>query len=170
MALPEPWLRGSLSGLDPVISGVLYCFEQVREDVARWTGDLSDDDLWRREGDLAPVGFHIRHMAGSVERLMTYARGHQLSEEQLAALGRESQPGPGRAELTEEFESTLKGAEDTLRSLDPARLPEPRQVGRSRLPTTLGGLLVHIAEHTQRHLGEAIITAKVVRSRRVSEG
>jgi len=110
------------------------------------------------------LGFHIRHIGGSVNRLMTYARGEQLSVAQFAELEREMESGASLAELLADMDSLLSKAEATARDLDPADFEKPRAIGRSRLTTTLAGLLVHIAEHTQRHVGEAIITAKILRT------
>lgn len=46
----------------------------------------------------------------------------------------------------------------------PERFEEARGVGRAGLPTTVVGLLIHAAEHTQRHVGQAVTTAKVLRA------
>ena len=159
----EPWLRGPLPGVHPLLSPTLYSYAQAREDLAYWTAELSEAQIWSRPHGLAPVGFHIRHIAGSVERLTTYLKGEQLTAEQLDALQHEMQPGLGREELLRALDDSLRRSEQVILALDPASLEHPRAVGRKRLPTTVAGLLVHLAEHTQRHVGEAIITAKVAR-------
>ncbi len=110
------------------------------------------------------VGFHMRHIAGSVDRLLTYAVGRMLSDEQLAALKCEMDQGASRDELLAAMDRSLREAEEVMRTLSPATFDEPRVVGRKKLPTTVAGLLVHIAEHTQRHVGQAIVTAKLVRA------
>ncbi len=163
---PEPWLRGPIDGVHPLLSPVLYAFTQAREDLEKWTHPLSDIQIWERPRGLAPVGFHIRHIAGSVERLTTYLTGAQLSASQLTALDYEMEPDATCEELLHELDEAFKNAEETVRNLDPNTLPEPRQVGRKKLPTTVAGLLTHIAEHTQRHVGEAIITAKLLTASR----
>ncbi|MCG8652908.1 MAG: hypothetical protein MI861_23915, partial [Pirellulales bacterium] len=71
-AEPEPWMRGPLAGVEPLVAPVFYCFTQVREDLEAHTAGLTDDDVWRRIGSLPPLGFHLRHIAGSVDRLTTY--------------------------------------------------------------------------------------------------
>jgi uncharacterized damage-inducible protein DinB len=109
---------------------------------------------------LASVGFHIRHIAGSIDRLMAYARGEQLTREQMAYLKSEAEPVP---DVVAWFHTQLDGFGAQVRSLDTSTLADERKVGRKELPTTVGGLLVHIAEHTQRHLGQAIVTAKLVK-------
>jgi hypothetical protein len=109
------------------------------------------------------VGFHIRHIAGSVDRLMTYLQGRQLEPEQMAALREEMTPGTSREDLLSELDVSLDAAEAVIRAIDVSSLTDARAVGRLALPSTVIGLLVHIAEHTQRHIGQAITTAKIVR-------
>jgi hypothetical protein len=159
--LPEPWLRGPLPGVNPLLSPALYSFQQTREDLAAHTQGLTTAQVWSRPHRLAPLGFHIRHIAGSVDRLTTYLEGRALDEAQMAALTAENQPGAGLAELLAELDRSLRRAEQVIRSIDPVTLAEPRSVGRKQLPTTVIGLLTHIAEHTQRHLGQAISSAKM---------
>ena len=160
---PEPWLRGPISAVHPLLTPVLYSFEQAREDLDYWTAGLTDAQIWDRPHGLAPVGFHLRHIAGSVERLITYVTGGQLTADQISAMRGEMDPGPGRDQLLRGLAGALHDAEVIVRSVDPATLSEPREVGRKRLPSTVGGLLTHVAEHTQRHVGEAIITAKLLK-------
>lgn len=142
---------------------VLFCFQQAREDLDQWTADLTTDQLWARPFGLGPVGFHIRHAGGSIERLLVYATAGELSQQQLADLKSEMEPGASRNALLAQFEGRLQSAERVIRGINVEEWTAPRHIGRKRLPTTLGGLLTHIAEHTQRHIGEAIVTAKVVR-------
>jgi uncharacterized damage-inducible protein DinB len=163
--LPEPWLRGPVSGLNPLLAPILYAFVQAREDVARYTEPLTTAQLWASPHGFGSVGFHIRHVAGSTERLMTYLQERQLTALQLAEVAAEMEPLPiGRDELLEMLDRSFRAAEEVVRKLDPATLVESRFVGRKRLPTTVIGLLTHIAEHTQRHVGQAIVMAKWVNS------
>lgn len=159
---PEPWLSGKLNGLHPVLAALLYSFEHARADLAAWTRDLSTDDLSRSVSGLAPVSFHVRHIVGSVDRLLTYARGEQLSAAQMSALRDEAGTGLSRDELLHLLDDGLERAAAVVRGLDAGRLGETREIGRKRTPVPLATLLVHIAEHTQRHVGEAIVTAKAV--------
>jgi uncharacterized damage-inducible protein DinB len=161
-ANPEPWMRGPIEGVPFVVMPLFYTFAQVREDLAHHAEGLSTELLWQPLKNNAPLGFHLRHMGGSVDRLLTYLEGGQLSEAQLAALRIEAQPGAPLSEVLNELYGRLESAEQRLRHVDVSRLDAPRFVGRKRLPTTVLGLLVHIAEHTQRHLGQAITTAKLV--------
>jgi hypothetical protein len=163
--LPEPWMRGPIAGVAPLVMPVFYSFQMVREDLAIHTAGITQEQLWLRVGTLPSLGFHLRHIAGSVERLATYLMNQQLSPEQLAFLKEESTPGATLADLLGAIDATFLATEERLRTIDPATIHEPRYIGRKRLPTTVLGLLVHIPEHTQRHLGQSITTAKVVRER-----
>jgi hypothetical protein len=159
----EPWLRGPLDGMHPVLAATLHAYMQAQEDLAHWTGGLTDAQIWSRPHGLAPVGFQLRHIARSVERLTTYLRGEQLTSQQLEAARSEMQPGAGRAELLETVSRSFQDSERVIRALNPADLTEARAVGRKQLPTTVAGLVVHLAEHTQRHVGQLIVTTKLAR-------
>jgi uncharacterized damage-inducible protein DinB len=164
--MAEPWLRGTLTDVAAVPRAVLHALELAREDLTRWCGDLSDAELNARPEGIAPVAFHIRHIARSVDRLLSYAEGKRLDDSQIAALKTELEAGATRAELFAELEAALARGTMRVRQFDGNRLEEPRPVGMKFLPTTVGGLLVHVADHTQRHVGQAITTAKIVAARR----
>jgi uncharacterized damage-inducible protein DinB len=167
--MEEPWLRGPIAGVHAMLAPVLYTFQQAREDLARHTAGMTDDQLWTVPHDGGSVGFHLRHMAGSTDRLMTYLQGLELGEEQMAALEAEGQAdGAGRVELLAELDGAFGRAEAIVGGLDPATLAERRTVGRKHLPTTVIGLLTHIAEHIQRHIGATIVLARAVRGSRAS--
>ncbi len=155
---------GPIEGVPPLVQPLLFSFQQVREDLEKWTAGLSAGQMWAAPFDLGPVGFHVRHIGGSVERLMVYLQGGQLSEAQLADLKSEKTPGASREDLLAQLDAHLREAEQAARGIDPASWTEPRYIGRKQLPTTVGGLVAHIAEHAQRHVGAAIVTAKVVRA------
>ena len=162
--LPEPWLRGPLEGIHPLVAPIFYAFQQAREDLSRHTDSLTLEQLWLTPYDFGSAGFHLRHIAGSTDRLMTYVEGGQLSDAQMAALKSEHEPGARREELLAELDKAFRHAEAVVRRLDPATLGDARAVGRKLLPTTVIGLLTHIAEHTQRHVGQAISAAKLARA------
>jgi DinB superfamily len=160
--LPEPWLRASITHVHPLTAPVLYTFQQAREDLAKYTGPLSTEQLWATPYGLGSAGFHILHIAGSTDRLMTYLQDRELSPQQIAVLEAERSPVPvGRDALLAELDRVFAQAETVVRAIDPASLADPRTVGRKHLPTTVIGLLTHIAEHTQRHVGQAISAAKL---------
>jgi hypothetical protein len=166
MTQPEAWMRGPVEGVPPLLMPAAHALAGAREDVAAALGGLSTDDLWSRPGGAAPAGFHAVHLAGSLDRLFTYARGEQLGDTQRQALAAESAPSdppPSAAEVTAIVDAAVEKALAQLRATDPATLLEPRGVGRMRLPSNVIGLLFHAAEHTQRHVGQILTTAKVVR-------
>jgi uncharacterized damage-inducible protein DinB len=160
----EPWLRGTLTDVPPVHRGALHALELAREDIGRWCRGLTDAQLNARPTGVPSIAFHLRHIARSVDRLLTYAEDKPLRSAQLGALESELDAAATAQELFSEFEIALGAAAARIRALAWVPLAEVRQVGRKELPTTVGGLLVHIAEHTQRHVGQAITTAKVVRA------
>jgi hypothetical protein len=164
---PEVWLRGPVPGIPPLLQPVAHALLQAMEEVRRVVGPLSPGPLWARPGGAASVGFHVRHAAGSLDRLFTYARGEALSAEQRAFLAAEAEPGAPPAEaaaLVSAFESQVGRALAQLRDTRESTLLEARGVGRLQFPSTVIGLLVHAAEHTQRHVGQIVTTARIARS------
>ena len=158
----EPWLRGPLAGVHPLVMPVCFCFAQVREDLRKHTAGLADDHVWKPIAGNS-LGFQLKHIAGSVDRITSYLVGQQLDAGQLAFLKQELQPPGTLAELLESVDQSLQRSESDLKTLDTAAPYAARTVGRRALPTTVIGLLVHLAEHTQRHLGQAILIAKLLR-------
>ncbi len=165
----EPWLRGTLTEYDAVRRQVLHALELAGEDVDRWCWGLSDAEMGARPFGIAPVAFHLRHIARSLDRLLTYAEGRQLTDGQLEALGSELAEPMDVEQVMEEFWAGLRRAAERIAKIAPETFEHGRGVGRGSLPSTVGGLLVHCAEHTQRHSGQAITTARVVRGLRETE-
>jgi hypothetical protein len=164
MTQPEPWLRGPIHGIPPLLMPVAHALVMAREDVERALAGLDVNALWSRPAGAASAGFHALHLGGSLDRLFTYARGQQLDEAQRTALEAEKAPPRIPAdELIRHVHATIDRALDQLRATDAATLLDPREVGRLRLPSNVLGLLFHAAEHTQRHVGQVVTTAKVVR-------
>ena len=160
--MPEPWLRGTLTEVPAVARGALHALELAREDLDKWCGGLTDEEVNASPAGLPPVAFHIRHIARSLDRLLTYAEGRELTETQVAALRSEFEPDAIGSKLFEELHTSLAQSAERIRALANRNLEEAREVGKKRLPATLGGLLVHTADHTQRHTGQAITTAKIL--------
>jgi uncharacterized damage-inducible protein DinB len=163
---PEPWVRGTLGEVAAVARGVMHALQLAQEDLEKWCGALTDEQVNARPDGLPPVAFHLRHIARSMDRLLTYAEGGQLEAAQLTALRSELEPRARRNELFKELEAAFVRSSERLRALASSDLEAVRSVGKKQLPTTLGGLLVHVADHTQRHVGQAITTAKLVLARR----
>ena len=165
-SLPEVWLRGPLPQVPPLLQPVAHALLQAREEVAEIMAGFPAEKLAARPLGLASVGFHLRHLAGVLDRTFTYARSEALRETQLAYLAAEGQPPthPGAvAELVQAFADQVDAALTQLRATPETTLTEKRGVGRAGLPSTVIGLLVHAAEHTTRHVGQLLVTARVVR-------
>jgi uncharacterized damage-inducible protein DinB len=163
---PEVWLRGPVEGYAPELQPVVHALLQVVEDVDAATADLDPDRIWRRPGGAASIGFHVKHIGGALDRLLTYARGELLTAEQKAWLATEGEPGAPPADapaLLLILRASIDRALDQVRATPAATLLTPRAVGRAGLPTTVLGLLFHAAEHSTRHAGQIITTAKIVR-------
>jgi uncharacterized damage-inducible protein DinB len=161
--MPEVWLRGAISGVPLALMPVVHSLMQVREELETTIPSLSQEQLWARPGGAASIGFHLKHLAGSLDRLLTYARGEALTTAQLAVLDAEERLGSGEpAQLLQaalmQIDCGLKQTRDT----PVATLDDPRSVGRAALLSTVRGLLFHAAEHAQRHAGQIVTTAKVL--------
>ena len=153
--MTEKWLTGPVPGFDPMLMPVAHALLQVRDDVRRALDGLSDDQVWQRVGASATIGFHALHIAGATDRLLTYARGEQLSAVQVAAAREESRiSGLGAAALNAHVEHAMEAALEQVRRTPVSTLTAPRDVGRDHLPSTVIGLLFHAAEHAARHAGQ----------------
>jgi len=164
--MPEAWLRGPIDGVDAYLQPAAHALVQAREDIGVATSGVSLEQLWLRPNGAASLGYHLRHMAGSLDRLLTYARGAQLDDRQHAALRNEGEPSDPPEDVSNVVAHTRSAIDAALVQMRATRrdqLLEPRAVGRKALPSTVIGLLFHAAEHTTRHLGQAITTAKIVR-------
>lgn len=151
-----------------IVMPAAHALMQAAEDLTAAAAGLTPGELWTSPGGAATVGFHLRHIAGSIDRLLTYARDESLSQAQLAAIAGEQDAGANPADaatLASDAVAAIHRAIEFMRHVPPERYFDPRGVGRRKLPTNVLGLLVHTAEHTQRHVGAIIATAKVVRAR-----
>ncbi|WP_310394700.1 DinB family protein [Hymenobacter sp.] len=176
MPTPQPlevWLRGPLPDVPPLLQPVAHALLQVREELTAALRDFPPALLNERPGGVASVGFHLQHMAGVLDRLLTYARAEALTAEQLAAFAAEEPPlalaPTAVAELVQRFSAHVDAALTQLRTTDETTLTAPRGVGRAQVPSTLIGLLVHAAEHTTRHLGQLLVTARWVTYAAINE-
>ena len=165
--LPEAWLRGSVKNIPSLLQPVAHALLQAREEVNELIKDFPDELLWIKPAGVASTGFHLQHLSGVLDRLFTYANGNALNEKQLAALKAEGNPQQTKltaAELVEVFNKQVDEALKELQQKDEQKLTEYRSVGRAQLPSTVIGLLFHAAEHTMRHLGQLIVTVRVVKN------
>jgi uncharacterized damage-inducible protein DinB len=147
-----------------LLQPVAHALLQAREEVEAVMVGFPEEKLWSKPAGVASVGFHLQHLAGVLDRLFTYARGQALNSEQLERLQAEGlETNVTAAELLAGFQQQVDRTLMELRSIDERNLTQPRTVGRSKLPSTVLGLLVHSAEHTQRHVGQLLVTVRVQR-------
>ncbi|MDA0328990.1 MAG: DinB family protein [Gemmatimonadetes bacterium] len=167
--MPEPWLRGPLPGIPALLQPAGHALVMAQEEVELALSELTEEQLWLRPQGVTSVGFHVAHLAGSTDRLFTYARGEVLSEAQRTILEREAtvdERRPSKDELLGVWRETVREALRLLGATPESTLTEPRLVGRAGLPSTVLGLLFHGAEHASRHTGQIVTTAKLVRGLR----
>ncbi|MDR3763476.1 MAG: DinB family protein [Acidobacteriota bacterium] len=164
----EPWMRGTYGDVPAVLRAVIHALEQAEEDLHRWCGTLTDAEWNLQPHEMASVAFHVRHLAGSTDRLLTYAEGKQLSSEQLETMRNEGAPLAVGAAVITALTASLAEAKRRVKAFADKDLEAPRALGRKQLPTSVGGLLVHVAEHAARHVGQAVTTTRVVIAQRGS--
>lgn len=162
MYAPEPWLQQRHCQYDPIRRLLACSLDQSAEEIHRYVDPLTEEEIWHRLHGLGTVGFHLRHLAGSTDRLLHYALGGSLTEDQLEFLRQEEAAEANKQELLSRLEERYARVHRVLQRLENANYAEPRFVGRARLETPLGVLLGHIAEHTQRHTGQVILLAKAM--------
>lgn len=166
MANTEWWQRGPVDGIPALLQPVAHILLQVRESVGELTENLSEAGWNARPGNVASAAFHVRHIAGVIDRLFTYARGESLSPEQFAAIREEGDHlrAADAAQVLNALSSRIDAAVAELRTIDVSTLGDFRGVGRARLPSTVIGCLVHGAEHSMRHVGQLSVTTRIVRA------
>jgi hypothetical protein len=163
----EVWLRGPLTGIIPLLQPVAHALLQAQEEINKLDKEFPSALLWIKPAGLASVGFHMQHLAGVLDRLLTYARGESLNQEQTRYLkqeGYEPFPDCRFADLLEHLNRQFSLAITQLKQTEATTLLEVRGVGRAQIPSTQLGLLFHAAEHTQRHFGQLLVTYTILRS------
>jgi len=162
----EPWLRGTYAGVPAAGRAVLHALDLALDDLTKWTAELKDEQIHAQPLGITSIAFHLRHIARSTDRILSYAEGKQLSDEQLAALRSEKLGDETLAMLLADVEIAFNDAAARIRVLATADLDTFRGVGRKQLPTSIGGAMIHVADHTQRHVGQVVTTAKVLKALR----
>jgi uncharacterized damage-inducible protein DinB len=162
----EVWLRGPLPEVPLLLQPIAHALLQAQEELHDYLSDFPENLLWQRPANVASVAFHLQHLTGVLDRIFTYAQGESLTEIQMQALKAE---GIENSEITvqqllEDFNKQVEKAISQLKNTDETTLTEVRNVGRAKIPSTVIGLLFHAAEHTTRHLGQLLVTSKVVRA------
>ncbi|WP_047245940.1 DinB family protein [Maribacter thermophilus] len=162
----EFWLRGPVKGIPSLLQPAAHALLQSKKELKIYTENLPSDLLWKKPEGRASIGFHIRHITGVLDRMMTYAKGKALTEEQFKYLRSE---GERNGSLSADDLCNLFGdqVEKMLRyfeGISEDELKEIRTVGRKKLPSTVLGLLFHAAEHSQRHVGQLLVTVSWLQS------
>jgi hypothetical protein len=174
----EYWLRGPVPGIPSLLQPVAHALLQSREEVNVLMEGFPEERLWDRPAGVASPGFHLQHLAGVLDRLLTYARGEMPSARQLEELGAEGKPrergrsggdgAEGRsgelAGLLGRYNQQVDNALVQLAETPELSLTDARGVGRAQIPSTVGGLLFHAAEHSMRHTGQLLVTVKILAS------
>jgi hypothetical protein len=163
----EVWQRGAIPNVPPLLQPVAHALLQVGEEAHRIMQEFPDELLWKRPGNVAPPAFHLQHIRGVINRLFTYARKEQLTKEQMDALlieGKEEKSSSSAKELIEELDKQIDNAIKELISVKEDTLTEARGVGRKQIPTTLIGLYFHAAEHSMRHIGQLLVTVRILKA------
>ena len=162
---PEVWLRGPVEDIPVLLQPVAFALLQTVEELHFWLSEFPQEKLWKKPSGRASVAFHLQHLTGVLDRMLTYAKAENLSEDQFQYLKLEGFQNDDLAvtELIRSFENKVDEALSFLKNLNPEILTETRTVGRKELPSTLFGLLFHAGEHSQRHLGQLLVTVSVLK-------
>lgn len=160
MKQAEVWMRGPVAGVPMVLQPVAHALLQATEEVEEALTGFNDNHLWIKPAGMASVGFHLQHMCGVIDRLFTYARAESLTAEQLEYLQHEGIGEATSTVLVQRFRRQVDVALNQLRATPEQDVLLPRGIGRKQIPTNMLGLLFHAAEHTQRHLGQLLVTVK----------
>lgn len=160
----EVWLRGPLTGIPALVQPVAHALLQAKEEIHELMKDYPDALLWQRPAGVASPGFHLKHITGVLDRLFTYAAGKPLAAQQLQYLKAETEAAENVtvAALLNKLDAQIGSSIEALKAIDEITLTETRGVGRQQLPSTVLGLLFHSAEHTMRHTGQLMVTARVL--------
>ena len=166
--LPEYWLRGKIEDLPDLLQPIIHSLLQSKLEVSKYMLDFPETYLWEKLFGRASVGFHLQHLTGVLDRLFTYAEDENLSEIQLNYLKNEGVPNSSISSsfLTEEFNKKIDEVIEKVKEFPVSSLTEFREVGRKQLPSSVIGLLFHAAEHTQRHIGQLLVTVSLVKGSR----
>jgi uncharacterized damage-inducible protein DinB len=162
--MPEPWLRVTHSDLPVIVRAAVHALELAKEEIDRWCGELTDAQMNARAQGIESVVFQLRHLARSLDRLLTYAEGKQLSGEQVDLLNSELEGSSTREDVFAEWNASFQNGIRRLLQFSTMDMDTPRGVGRKQLQCSVGGILIHIADHAQRHVGQMITTVKIVSS------
>lgn len=160
---PEAWLRGPLKDIPAPLQPPAHSLLQTAEEVHKFLKPFPQERLWDMPFGVASVGFHLQHMRGVQQRMLTYARNEALSAAQLLeqqAEGKPADPRPDLPALLASLDEQIQRTLEHFAMADPATFGQPRVVGRLKYSSTVLGLYFHAAEHCQRHSGQLYVTAR----------
>jgi uncharacterized damage-inducible protein DinB len=161
----EVWMRGPITGVPSLLQPVAHALLQAQEEIHANLKDFPASRLWDTPFGCASVAFHLQHISGVLDRLFTYAESKSLTESQLSDLASEGkkQPHISVHSLLASLDAQITISLAKLQATEEYALAVPRGIGRKQIPTTLGGLLFHSAEHTMRHTGQLLVTIKILK-------
>ncbi|WP_339666251.1 DinB family protein [Maribacter arcticus] len=162
----EFWLAGPIPNIPDALQPAAHALLQSERELKKYTADFPKELLWAKVAGRASVGFHMNHLTGVLDRMLTYAKSESLTDEQFAFLKQEGAFNLGTEveDLREQFSLKVAEALAYFKTISEHTLTEKRTVGRKKLPSTLIGLLFHAAEHSQRHIGQLLVTTSVLQS------
>ena len=165
-ATQEYWLSGPIPEVPPLLQPAAHALLQSVREVRHYLFDFPEDKLWEKPFGRASVGFHLKHLTGVLDRLLTYAKKESLTDAQFQYLKNEAsgEDAPSSQELIVDFETKVNEALDYFKTVSETTLTDERFVGRKKLPTTVIGLLFHTAEHSQRHVGQLLVTVSILKA------
>lgn len=161
----DPWLRAPLPNIIDELQPVAAMLLGAKEDIVESLATLTHDAIWDKSLGAATVGFHVIHLAYSTERLLSYARGEELTEEQWADLKDErsaNETHPTANYLLDKLERSVSAAITQLEKTSRDTLALPRTIGRKKIPSNTRQIIEHAGEHAARHAGQVVTTVKVL--------
>lgn len=161
---PEVWLRGPVKDIPDLLQPAAHALLQTLEEANKYTLNVPDSKLWKKPTGRASIAFHLQHITGVIDRMLTYAQDNTLSEKQFDYLKSEGVVNASitKALLLQNLETKIQEALAYFKSIPNSNLTATRTVGRKKLPSTVIGLLFHAAEHSQRHIGQLLVTTSII--------
>ena len=161
----ETWLREPVQDVIGLLQPAAHAFLQTREEAPVYLKDFQSQLLWKKPAGRASVGFHLQHIAGVTNRLVTYSKGLELSQEQFDQFRKEGEQSENISvqELLNDLNRSIEDALDHLKNVKEKELLDVVEVGRKKIPSTRIGVLFHAAEHSQRHIGQMLVTISILK-------
>jgi len=162
----EVWQRGPIENIPALLQTVAHALIEVSEEAHSIMEGFPEKLLWERPEGVASPAFHLQHIEGVIDRLFTYARKELLNEKQMDKIsmeGNKEKTSLSIHQMLDLLDKRISDAVEELKNVNPNSLTEPRGIGRKQIPTTLIGLYVHAAEHSMRHIGQLLVTVRILK-------